>query len=54
MLSIDNIRELFAESGKTTVREFINYMDSRYSGKYDKKAARVEAIEMIKEMKAFI
>lgn len=50
LLSEDKIREIFAESGKMTVREMMSYLESRYSGKYNKELAKRNAKELISQM----
>ena len=49
-----NIREVLAESGKLTVSQMMNYLKSRYNGKYDIKTARNEAKDLVREMKEYI
>lgn len=50
-LTESKIREMFAESGKTTVKELMSYLEFRQSGNYDKKLANDNAKEMVKEMR---
>lgn len=48
------IREALAETGQTTINQMIKWMDVKHKGKYDKKVARAEAAEMVKEMKEYL
>lgn len=52
-LTESQIREIFAESGKMTVREMISYLEARHSGNYDKKVARDNATELVADMKNY-
>jgi hypothetical protein len=54
MIDEMKIREVFAESGKMTVRDMMQYIEHRYSGQYDKKLARKNAKELVEEMRKFI
>ena len=49
-----NVREAIAESGKTSIKDIMNYLASRHSGKYNVKEAKEEAKEMVKEMKSYM
>lgn len=45
-LTEDQIREIFAESGKMKASQMMSYLKSRYAGQYDSKVARANAKEM--------
>ena len=46
----DKIRQVMAESGKMKVKQLMDYMKSRYEGKYDPKVARENAKELVADM----
>lgn len=49
-----DIRAAMADCGKTSVRDLMAYVESKYKGRYDKKLARENAREMAKEMKSYM
>ena len=53
-LTESKIREIFAESGKMTVKEMMSYLEARHSGNYDKKVARDNAKELVADIKKYI
>lgn len=53
-LTESQIREIFAESGKMTIREMMAYLENKYSGLYDKNLALQNAKELIKSMRDYI
>ena len=44
------VREAMAESGKTRVNDLMKYMKAHYAGKYDIKAAKISAKEIVAEI----
>ena len=45
------IREAIAESGKTNIREIMQYLKARFGVDFDISQAHEDAKEMVKEMK---
>ena len=53
-LTVWQIREIIAESGKMRINDVMNYFKVQYSGQYDSKIVRSEAKEMIQEAKRYM
>jgi len=50
-LSVYDIEDIMAQSGKTKVRDLLDYMKYRYPGKYDPKDAKVAASNIVKSIR---
>ena len=53
-LSVYEIREIIAESGKMRINDVMAYFKARYEGRYNSKIVRQEAKEMIAEAKRYM
>lgn len=50
-MSESKIRQAMAESGKSTVKQLMDYMKAKYPGQYDINVARANAKELVADMK---
>jgi len=53
-MTTSGIRMVFADSGQTSVSGMINFIKQRYNGLYNPKEARIEAKELVSQMKPYL